>query len=123
MEPKEIKLPDIEKVKKQTIESAFVFKEKREIARSQELISLKEHIAKMSIPETVSREAQKHSEGLQDLSVEDKISKLVELAFEKGPLTAIAAAQQINDAHILDALHDSLSRDELFHKLLALGKL
>lgn len=124
MEKQDIKLPSIEKVKQETIESAVSLKEKKEsIPPSNELKALKEYIQKMPVPQHIDDLATVHSQNLQNLSVADKVSKLVEIAFDKGPLTAVATAKKLNDAYILDALHDTLSKDELFNKLITLGKL
>lgn len=123
MKPQEIKLPSIEKVKQEAIESAAAYKEKSKSAVSQELLNLKKQILKMPIPPTTYAAAHLHSQSLQNLSDNEKVAKLVEIAFEKGPLTAVTTARKINDAHILDALHDTLTKDELFQKLVALGKI
>ncbi len=123
MELKEVKLPDIEKIKQEAIEKSVAYKEKSKAEISHEVIALKEHISKILLPEAVHQEAHQHSQALKNLPDETKISKLIELAFEKGPLTAIEIAKKMNDAYILDALHDILSKDELFYKLVALGKI
>jgi hypothetical protein len=123
METPEIKLPNIEKVKQETIEKAAAFKEKLKFPESQEIINLKESISKIPVPPKLHQIASSHIQDLINLPDADKVAKLVEIAFEKGPLTAITIAQKMNDAHILDALHDTLSQDNLFNKLVALGKL
>lgn len=67
----------------------------------------------MSLP-PLSEDAQK--------ALREKIQHLVNLAFERGLLTAIDQARKANDPYLLDAFHDVLA-DKLYQELVAQHKL
>lgn len=51
------------------------------------------------------------------MDMESKITKLVDMAMQKGVLHAVKVARHLDDNYVLDELHDQLVMDE-FHKAL-----
>ena len=64
----------------------------------------------------------KDVEELVNLDTEGQVKKLTFLAFEKGIKHSIKVARSLNDAYLLDELHDRL-RGELHQELVGKGKL
>ena len=64
----------------------------------------------------------KDVEELRNLDTAGQVKKLTFLAFEKGIGHSIKVARSLNDAYLLDELHDSL-RGELHQELVKKGKL
>ena len=58
-----------------------------------------------------------------EISVENKIQKLVSLAMEKGVIHAVKVARHLEDNYTLDELHDRLLADELHQELVKKGLL
>jgi hypothetical protein len=58
-----------------------------------------------------------------EVSVENKIQKLVSLAVEKGVIHAVKVARHLEDNYTLDELHDRLLADELHQELVKKGLL
>ncbi len=69
-----------------------------------------------------SEQAQKEAQRLKGLDREGQVKELCDLAFQKGLDSAIDAAKQLDNAYILDKLHDTLI-DKLRKKLVEEGKL
>jgi len=59
---------------------------------------------------------------IKSLDVERQVKVLVTIAFEKGITHSISVARKLNDAYLLDELHDKLRR-ELYEELIKKGKL
>ncbi len=55
-------------------------------------------------------------------TVQEKLQHLVDIAFERGLVEAIAAARKMHDPYILDAFHDALV-DKLYNELVRRQKL
>lgn len=83
---------------------------------------LSQELAGAAPPPAAQQKIQKHTEKIQGLPLKVKLERLVELAFEEGPLVAVRVAQRLNDAFLLDALHDTLAKDKLYEKLKQMGK-
>lgn len=66
--------------------------------------------------------AQKQVQRLKDLDRENQVKELCHLALQKGVDFAVEVAKGLDDAYVLDELHDSLV-DELHKKLIEQGKL
>jgi len=73
-------------------------------------------------PVPISGKIKKEVEGLKKLDRENQVKKLCELAFEQGLNFAIEAAKNLDNAYVLDELHDTLV-DELREKLIENGEL
>ncbi|MFH1392062.1 MAG: hypothetical protein ABIG90_00040 [bacterium] len=59
---------------------------------------------------------------IQDLDKKHQVKALCDLAFQKGLDQAIKAARDLNNAYVLDELHDTLI-DELREQLINKGRL
>jgi len=65
---------------------------------------------------------QKPSQQIQNLDPQNQIKALCDLAFQKGLDFSIKTARGLNNAYILDALHDTLI-DKLYERLKGEGKI
>ncbi len=69
-----------------------------------------------------SAQAQKEVQRLKDLEQENQVKELCDLAFQKGLDFAIEVAKNLDNAYVLDELHDTLI-NELYKKLVEQRKL
>lgn len=54
--------------------------------------------------------------------LQEKLQRLVDLAFEHGILAAVTEARKLNDPYVMDAFHDALV-DKLYDELVRRHKL
>ena len=98
-------------------------KESREITEvkeqlsAQEIQAAKEAIENMDLDEKLKHQTQSSAQDIKSLKEEEKIKKLLELARTKGVVYAIHTAKKMNDAYVLDILHDQLAKEGLYKKL------
>jgi hypothetical protein len=79
--------------------------------------------AKMTaVKKAAKKKAKKEIDELKNLDTAGQVKKLSFLAFEKGIRHSIRVARSLNDAYLLDALHDKLIGD-LHQELVEKGKL
>jgi hypothetical protein len=118
------KKPEIIKEKKieaEPVKEAKLTKEepKPEIRQPAEE-GIEEGIAPTVVPP--SAQVQKEVKKLKDLDRQSQVKALCDLAFQKELDFAIEVAKGLDNAYVLDELHDSLV-DELYKKLVEQGKL
>jgi len=84
----------------------------------------KEEAAPAPAPATIppSAQAQKQVRQLKDLDRPSQVKALCDLAFQKGLAVAIEVAKNLDNAYVLDELHDTLV-SELYNELVEKGKL
>ena len=56
---------------------------------------------------------------MTDKERQEKIQNLVDIAFTKGLVEAVAAARAYKDPYILDEFHDLLTKDDAFKALVS----
>lgn len=82
--------------------------EKISETRSQELLNLKEIIAKEDLSDDLKKEAKIQAEKIKPLDENRKVQNLLEIAEKKGIVYAVKVAEKMDDPYALDALHDLL---------------
>ena len=133
-----INLREIEEMEKKLAEkkAAFGVGEKISGVETKEAEITKENIQEQSLPAVPSstqtqtattaeedkKNFKKDVEELKDLDTAGQVKKLAVLAFEKGISHSIKVARSLNDAYLLDELHDKLT-GELHKELVEKGKL
>ncbi len=93
--------------------------EKREFFQEKEkmiLEKLEEEGVKMRIDPDLEEEAAERAEEIKSLNKKGKISRLLNLAEEKGIPFAVKVALSINDPYTLDIFHDIMARDEFYKR-------
>jgi len=75
-----------------------------------------------TVKKIAKKKAKKEMEELKNLDTAGQVKKLSFLAFEKGISHSIKIARSLNDAYLLDALHDKLI-GELHQELVEKGRL
>ena len=131
-----INLQEIESLEKQLAEKKAAFEKPEHSFEEKETEITKENLLEKSqsqIPtstqqvttddeEKKEKHVKKTSEELKSLDTPGKVARLVVIAFEKGIAHSINIAKNMNDAYLLDALHDKLI-GELHDELVKKGKL
>jgi len=77
---------------------------------------LKDKIEKMELDDSLKQQIQNTAQTIKNLKDEKKIKILLETAKEKGVVYAINVAKKMNDAYLVDTLHDVLSESGLYKK-------
>jgi len=87
--------------------------EKKEISPDEKIIreEIMREINMMELDDNLKKEAGEKVKKIQFLADEDKLKNLLEIAREKGVAFAIKVAKSMNDAYLLDTLHDILSKE------------
>ena len=67
-------------------------------------------------PEILEEQIKDEKKQIDNLKKEGKLSRLLNIAQEKGAPFAVAVARRMNDPFILDALHDILIEKRLYEK-------
>jgi hypothetical protein len=75
------------------------------------------------LPQEIQKQAETKAVQTAALEPKQQLEQLVGLAFEKGPAFAVETARRLNDPFILDALHDTLAKNQLYQKLTQTGKI
>lgn len=131
---KELEAPSVETAKRQALE-ALSQKQRRVEQRLEPLEPyltqkeqeqkerLKQDLQKMEPKPSVQEKVEQKAADLSHLAAPEQLEQLVELAFEQGASTAVAAAKKLKSDFVLDALHDMLAKDQLYKKLKQAGKL
>ncbi len=84
---------------------------------------IREELEHVELPVPKQKQAQQQSITVGGLSPKEQLERLVTIAFEDGPEVAVTAARKLQDAYILDALHDALAKDKLYQKLKETGQI
>lgn len=94
--------------------------EKKEISKQEKIISdeLKREIELMATDEGLKVEAVKKAKTISALDEEKKLKHLLEIAQKKGVVFAVQVAKKMNDAYILDLLHDILAKEGYYKKFM-----
>ena len=92
--------------------------EAKEQLSAQEIQAAKEAIENMDLSDGLKQQTQSSAQDIKSLKEEEKIKKLLELAKAKGVVYAIHTAKKMNDAYVLDILHDQLAKEGLYKKLI-----
>ena len=131
-----INLQEIEDLEKKLAEKKAALGEKMPMPEQKEIEITKENVlekyqsqnssqtqqATTDDEEKKEKHIKKVTEELKSLDIPGKVARLVVIAFEKGISHSINIARGLNDAYLLDALHDKLIGD--FHdELVKKGKL
>ena len=85
-----------------------------EQAPEENVETLRQQIEASEVDDHVKLQAQSQAQDLQLLDEEKKLKKLLELATAKGVVYAVAVAKKMNDAYLLDKLHDTLVKEGLY---------
>ena len=85
-----------------------------ENAGQENLQELREQIEKTDIDDSLKLQVQSQAQDLKALDEEKKLKKLVELATEKGVVYAVNVAKKMDDAYLVDKLHDTLAEAGLY---------
>ncbi|MCK5413509.1 MAG: hypothetical protein KAI57_04010 [Candidatus Pacebacteria bacterium] len=109
------KMPLPEKKEIEITEKNFLEKYKSQISTQTQQVIVDDE-------EKKEKHIKKATEELKSLDTPGKVARLVVIAFEKGIGHSINIARNLNDAYLLDALHDKLI-GELHDELVEKGKL
>ena len=83
-----------------------------------ELAQLKQHVESLVLPDDAKQQANVTAQSIQSLSAQKKVEQLVQLAKEKGIIYAVHVAKNMDDAYVLDALHDVLAKEGMYKQFL-----
>ena len=129
-----IKLQEIEKLEKElaerraAIEGVGIENKEAEITeenlgeRQSQIASTQQTVTAITDDQEKTEEIIKDAKGIKDLDTARQVKVLITLAFEKGLTHSIKVARNLNDAYLLDELHDKLV-GELRSELVEKGKL
>lgn len=131
--PTSLELPSIETAKQQA-EAALAQKARRvekyleqvepylSKSEQEEKEQIKQELEKTSPPPATQQKIKQQVQDIRKLSPKEQLERLVEVAFEQGPAAAVSVARKLDNAFLLDALHDTLAKDKLYQKLKQMGK-
>ena len=77
---------------------------------------LKKKIEELDLDATAKQQAVASAQTIKSLKDEEKIQHLLEIAKKKGVVYAVAVAKNMDDAFLLDVLHDVLAKEGLYKK-------
>ena len=129
-----LKLQEIEKLEKELaerraeIESAGVENKEAEITKENlgekqsQIASTQQAVTTIADNQEETVEIINDVKGIKNLDTARQVKVLITLAFEKGLTHSIKVARNLNDAYLLDELHDKLV-GELRSELVEKGKL
>lgn len=98
-------------------------KEKRAFPLKQEKEKLEQVLTSSQLPPEAGEKISAQVVKLQTLPPQKQVETLVTLAFEKSPLFAVEVARRLDNAFVLDSLHDLLASDKLYERLIRAQKL
>lgn len=75
---------------------------------------LRREIEMMELDEATKQEASKGVQRLEFLGQKEKIEHLLKIAHEKGVLTAVQMAKEMNDPYLLDVFHDLMAKEGFY---------
>ena len=111
----ELKNSEIQKPSQsESVPENLAIPEKRESFKENEKIvseSLKREVEMMQIDESLKKEAEQKANKIQLLADDDKLKELLRIVKEKGVIYAIQVCKKMNDAYLLDTLHDILAKE------------
>lgn len=81
--------------------------------REQAREAIEREAAKMPLPVQAEREIASEAKSMEALDKEGKVERLVQLAQTKGVFFAVRLAKSMDDAYVLDRLHDELAKKGL----------
>ncbi len=114
------------KKRKEKIPEKEVQKErKEEFEKHKELIEEKIEEEKKTLeadPETLKEEMDEEERQIESLKGEGKLSRLLNIAQEKGVAFAVEVAKDMKDPYLLDALHDILARSGFYKEFVKKSK-
>ena len=129
-----IKIREIQKLEKElaerraAIESVGVENKEAEITeenlgeRQSQTIPTQQTTTAIATDDQKAEEIKNDAKGIKNLDTARQVKVLITLAFEKGLTHSIKVARNLNDAYLLDELHDKLV-GELRNELVEKGKL
>jgi DUF1009 family protein len=79
---------------------------------------LRREIEMMKLDEATKQEAAKGVQRLEFLGQKEKIEHLLKIAHEKGVLTAVQMAKEMNDPYLLDVFHDLMAKEGFYKSFL-----
>lgn len=122
----DVKRKEIERLRQEITEMEKGLQEKGfEIGEQKVEIKAEEGETGAEISESYSASAaqvQLQSQQIQNLDPQNQVNALCDLAFQKGLDFAIKTARDLNNAYVLDALHDTLV-DKLYERLVGEKKI
>jgi hypothetical protein len=89
---------------------------KKEISPAEKNVadSLRREIELMEADGELKAEAKKKALKIEFLGEQEKIEHLLDIAREKGVVSAIKTAMEMKDPYLLDALHDILAKESFY---------
>ncbi len=131
-----IQLSEIEELKKKLAEKEAAFKGEVSQVENKEAEITRENLQELAPQQTVpvsqkttisndddaEKSTERDSQKIKNLDTAGQIKVLSALAFEKGINHSVRVARSLNDAYLLDELHDKLV-GELHEELVERGKL
>lgn len=114
-----IEKTNLEKPAQETINIPKEAQENKEILplpEAGEAQELRQQIESMDLSDGLKQHAVASAQSLASAPPEEKIRKLLLLAEEKGVVYAVNVAKKMDNAFILDALHDALAQKGLYKK-------
>jgi hypothetical protein len=84
--------------------------------------NLRREIELMETDENLKQEARKKALKIEFLGEQEKIEHLLDVAREKGVVSAIKTAMEMKDPYLLDALHDILAKEGFYKTIPQLKK-
>ena len=131
-----IQLNEIEELKKKLAEKEAVFKGETSQAENREAEITRENLQEVSPQQAIpvsqrttvfsdddeEESVERDSKKIKNLDTARQVKVLSALAFEKGINHSVKIARDLNDAYLLDELHDKLV-GELHEELIKKGKL
>ena len=107
-EAEKLKEPSFQEEIAELKESVSETKERVEGHPELEVQKLKDQVEKTELDDQLKLQASSQAQNLKTLDDDKKIKKLLELAKSKGVVYAVQVAKKMDDAYVLDALHDKL---------------
>ena len=95
--------------------------EKREVLKEEEKVireKLEEEIKMIELVPELREESKQKASQIKNLDEEGKITRLLNLAKEKGVAFAVETARNMKDPYLLDVFHDVLAKDGLYKKFI-----
>lgn len=84
----------------------------------EEIQKLREEIEKTDLDSELKIQAEIQAQDVKSLKESGKIKKLLEITKNKGVIYAVNVAKNMDDAYILDTLHDTLAKEGYYKKFM-----
>lgn len=116
----EVSFSDQERYIEKPVEVKPELEKKEELLNQENLTEkeLRQKIEEMSLDEALKKQVQSQAQQLKYLDDQEKVKQLLKIAETKGVVYAVNVAKKMNDAYILDSLHDLLVEKGFYRKLL-----